>query len=61
LGTLTDRDIAVRVCAENRPADGTRVGDVMTGKVVACRPTDDLQQAQRLMSQLQKSPIIVTR
>src|SRR2546430_17213461 len=55
LGTLTDRDIAVRVCAEDLPANGTRAIDVMSRDLVACRPDDDIRAAERLMGQQHKS------
>lgn len=57
IGTITDRDIAVRVVAEGElPA--TRVEAVMTPEVIACRPEDDLNYARELMSQHQKSRIM---
>jgi CBS domain-containing protein len=58
LGTVTDRDLAVRVLAEDRPASMT-VGDVMTEPVVTCRPTDDIQVVEKLMGQHHKSRIVV--
>jgi CBS domain-containing protein len=57
LGTITDRDIAIRVLAENRPAK-TSVAEVMTREVVACRPEDDIRVAEHMMSQNHKSRII---
>jgi CBS domain-containing protein len=48
LGVVTDRDLAIRVLAEGKPA-GTRVEDVMTHEVIACRPEDDLRKAEELM------------
>jgi CBS domain-containing protein len=57
LGTLTDRDIAIRVVGECLPAD-TFVRHVMTPEVVACGPTDDLRTAEELMSRHQKSRIM---
>jgi CBS domain-containing protein len=57
LGTLTDRDIAIRLVAEGLPVS-TRVVDVMTHEVVACRPDEDIQQAQDRMVRAQKSRII---
>jgi CBS domain-containing protein len=57
LGTLTDRDIAIRVVASAKPPS-TLVEDVMTREVVACSPEDDLQDAQRLMADNHKSRII---
>lgn len=54
LGTITDRDLAIRVLAEARAAT-TRIEDVMTHEVVACRPEDDLSKAEELMSKHRKS------
>lgn len=58
LGTLTDRDIALRVVANERPLT-TRVEEVMTSRVVTCRPQDDLRRAEELMRANQISRIIV--
>jgi CBS domain-containing protein len=49
VGTVTDRDIALRVCAEDRHASETRAADVMTREAITCRDTDDIEQAERLM------------
>lgn len=57
LGTLTDRDLAVRVVAEGK-ASGTLVEDVMTREVVACQPEDDLRDAQATMAVHEKSRIM---
>ena len=59
LGTLTDRDIALRVIAEGRTA-ATKCADVMTREVIACRPEDDLRRAQDLMTSNLKSRIMCT-
>jgi CBS domain-containing protein len=59
LGTLTDRDLALRVLAENRPLT-TKTGDVMTREVVACRPDDDVLRAEQLMAQHHKSRVLCT-
>ncbi|WP_437736370.1 CBS domain-containing protein [Sorangium sp. So ce1335] len=59
LGTLTDRDLAIRVLADNRPLS-TRAGDVMTRQVVACRPDDDVLRAEQLMGQHHKSRVLCT-
>jgi CBS-domain-containing membrane protein len=53
-GTLTDRDLAIRIIAEGRPSD-SRVKDVMTREVVSCRPEDDLRRAEDLMARHHKS------
>jgi len=57
IGTLTDRDIAVRVVAESDSADQP-VERFMTPNVVACRPDDDLTVALDLMAEMQVSRII---
>ena len=58
IGTLTDRDIAVRLVAENGDAS-TPVSTLMTREVISCRPKDDVQIAQSLMAQHHKSRIMV--
>jgi len=57
LGTITDRDLAIRILAEGRPA-ATSVREVMTDEVIACRPEDDLRRAEELMGRHQKSRIM---
>jgi len=59
LGAITDRDIALRIVAENRPPT-TAVGDVMTREVIACRPDDEVTRAEQLMGKHQKSRMICT-
>jgi CBS domain-containing protein len=60
LGTLTDRDITIRVCSEDRQASAIKAADVMTREAVACRPDDDIRIAEKLMGQHHKSRILVT-
>ncbi len=57
IGTLTDRDLAVRVIADARNVN-TPVSDVMTKDIVACQPSDDIRRAEELMGQHQKSRIL---
>ncbi len=57
LGTLTDRDVAVRVVAARKPAS-TMVQEVMTREVIACDPRDDLREAERAMAEHHKSRIM---
>jgi CBS domain-containing protein len=57
LGTVTDRDLAIRVLADGRAAT-TPVGDVLTQEVIACGPQDDLKKAEDLMGRKQKSRIM---
>lgn len=58
VGTVTDRDLVVRVLAAHVPPSGVRLADVMTTDVVSCRPDDDLAIAEDLMSRNQKSRIV---
>ena len=57
IGTVTDRDIAIRVVAENERANQS-VELFMTTDVVACRSNDDLAIAQDLMGEMQVSRIV---
>jgi CBS domain-containing protein len=58
LGTVTDRDLAVRVLAEDRAAS-VPVSELMTQPVITCRPNDDIGKVQKLMGQHHKSRIVV--
>ena len=57
LGTVTDRDLAIRVLASGGEPT-TRVDGVMTREVVCCRPKDDLRTAEQLMAKNHKSRIM---
>jgi CBS domain-containing protein len=57
LGTVTDRDIAMRIVAEKLPA-GTAVDQIMTREVIACYPQDDIEVAKELMADHRKSRIM---
>lgn len=58
LGTITDRDLAIRILAEDSRGANTPIGDVMTKEVVACRPSDDIRRAEELLASHQKSRIM---
>jgi CBS domain-containing protein len=53
VGTLTDRDIAIRVVAEGRDPETTKVRDVASTDLVTVDPQQDLDEALRLMAQHQ--------
>jgi len=53
VGTLTDRDIAVRVVAEGRDPNETLVREVATNNLITVDPEDDLDEAMRLMARHQ--------
>jgi CBS domain-containing protein len=57
LGTITDRDIAVRLVADRRPLR-TPVWELMTNEVIACGPHDDITTAEELMAEHHKSRIM---
>jgi CBS domain-containing protein len=57
IGTLTDRDITVRVVAKRRSLDAT-VEEVMTSDVITCRPDDDVTRAEQLMRANQISRMV---
>jgi CBS domain-containing protein len=57
VGTLTDRDIAIRLVAEDRPAD-IAIEQVMSPNVVACRPDEELHAAEQFMAEQQVSRIM---
>ena len=53
VGTLTDRDIAIRVVAEGRDPKSTTVREVASSDLVTVDPEQDLDEALRLMAQHQ--------
>jgi CBS domain-containing protein len=57
LGTVTDRDLAIRALANGSPPT-TPVQEVMTREVVSCRPEDDLRKVEELMAKNHKSRIM---
>jgi CBS domain-containing protein len=60
LGTITDRDICIRIDAEGRSSRECHVSDAMSREVVACRKDDDLSHVEQLMGQNHKSRMLVT-
>jgi CBS domain-containing protein len=59
IGTLTDRDLATRLVAENQPGS-TPVEDLMTRDVIACRSTDTIEHAEELMGLFRVGRILCT-
>ena len=60
VGIVTDRDLALKIIAEERDARSTKVEAVMTHKVVTCHADDDLQIALDAMTehQLRRIPVV---
>jgi CBS domain-containing protein len=53
VGTLTDRDIAIRVVAEGRDPESTTAREVASTEVITVDPQQELDEALRLMAQHQ--------
>jgi CBS domain-containing protein len=60
VGIVTDRDLALKVVGQGSDPKSVLVEEVMTHKLVTCRPEDDSQKALNLMSehQLRRIPIV---
>jgi CBS domain-containing protein len=59
IGVITDRDIALRCCAENRRADEVRVDDIATRQVVTCGEGETLGFAEKLMIASETSRMVI--
>jgi CBS domain-containing protein len=53
VGTVTDRDIAIRVVAEERDPSSTTVREIASTELITIDPEQDLDEALRLMAQHQ--------
>jgi CBS domain-containing protein len=60
VGTVTDRDITVRVVAEGRDPESTTVREIASTDVVSVEPQQDLSEAVRLMAehQVRRLPVV---
>lgn len=60
VGTITDRDITIRVTAEGRDPQVTVVRDVMSQPVVTVRSQQDVLEAEQLMHdhQIRRLPVV---
>jgi CBS domain-containing protein len=60
VGMITDRDICMAVCTRHKLATEMKVGEVMSGKVYACAPDDNIRDAMETMqsSQLRRLPVV---
>jgi len=59
IGTITDRDIVVRLIAKGGAVNDTKVEQVMTKDVVSVRPDEDVQKAAELMKERKISRVLV--
>lgn len=60
IGMITDRDICMAVTTRNKLASAIKVSEVISGKVFACSPDDDIRDALETMqsAQLRRLPVI---
>lgn len=60
VGVITDRDICIALGTRNRLAGDITVGEIISGKVFACSPEDDLPTALAVMGQekVRRLPVI---
>lgn len=58
-GIITDRDIVIRAVAEGKDPSQSTVRDCMTQEVCACKETDTLEQAAKMMSENNISRLVV--
>jgi CBS domain-containing protein len=59
IGVITDRDLAMRLCAENGSPAGTAVEELMSRDVVSCQPHETLERAEELMAKHGKQRILI--
>jgi len=59
-GIITDRDLAIKVIAEARDPNTTRLEDVMSDNVVSCNENDDVNKVLKLMedNQVRRIPVV---
>jgi CBS domain-containing protein len=58
-GVVTDRDMAVRVCADNRVPESTPLMDVATTAIATCVDDDEVQVASQKMGEAERSHLVV--
>ena len=59
-GTITDRDITIRIVAEGKDPQSTTVGEVASKDLVTIDPQQNLDEALRLMAQhrVRRLPVV---
>lgn len=60
VGTVTDRDITIRVVAEGKDPESTKVKDIASINLVTVDPRQDLDEALKLMAKHQVRRLPVT-
>lgn len=59
VGVVTDRDMAIRVCATGESPATTPVEAIMSTDLVTCSADAEVEQAEALMAQNRKSRVLV--
>lgn len=62
VGIITDRDIVVKILAEERSIESASVRDAMSGNPVTCREDDDVNRAVTAMAEhkVRRIPVVDT-
>lgn len=60
IGVVTDRDLALRICAEDVRPSTTEIAEVMTHGAITCGPDEAIQRAEALMRQHRITRVLVT-
>jgi CBS domain-containing protein len=60
VGTVTDRDIAIRVVAEGKSPESITVGEIASRELVTIDPQQELDEALRLMARhrIRRLPVV---
>jgi CBS domain-containing protein len=59
VGTLTDRDLIIRVVADKRDPTNTKVGDVMSPGINYCFADQNIDEAANIMAEKQVRRLVV--
>ena len=60
VGLVTDRDVILRGIACDKDINTTKISDIMTCKVCCCKEDEEIEQAEKLMSenQIRRLPVV---
>jgi signal-transduction protein with cAMP-binding, CBS, and nucleotidyltransferase domain len=56
---VTDRDVAIRCCAENKRPDQISVAEIATPRIVTCDHNESIKAAEQIMTAEGKSRLVV--
>lgn len=59
VGAVTDRDIAIRVAAEDKKASRVHAREIMSHESVTCRDSEVVARAEAIMAEHHKSRLMV--